>query len=83
MLKSFFQHIFRKKSSSINKLLKLSTDELLALMRHETHKIEKAVYNDIFVSKKETFQRKRERLALIYKILEARGFPENEPTVKW
>ena len=83
MLKSFFRRLFRKKTSSFSGLSNLGTDELLALMRHETHRIEKAVYNDILVSKKEAFQRKREKLALIFKILEDRGFPENEPTLLW
>ena len=62
----------------------LSNDELLSLMRYESHRIEKAVYNDILEARKEIYREKWERLGTIYKMLEERDYPTTgEPTVLW
>jgi nitroreductase len=74
---------FLKKIRSSHKLRNMSNDELLSLMRHETHRIEKAVYNNIFETKKEMFQGKKERLSEIYCLLEENGVHEDEPTIQW
>lgn len=72
-------------SHSYRGLSKLSNDELLSLMRHESHRIEKAVYNDILfdAQKEKIYQEKRHRLSIIYQILKQRGYPSNEPTLLW
>jgi len=75
--------LFGKKRNHIRALSCLSTDEMLALMRHETHRIEKAVYNDLLTVKKDIFHRKVDRLSELYKLLSERGVPENEPTIAW
>jgi len=64
-------------------LEKLSTDELLSLMRHETHRIEKAVYNDLLITKHLLFEEKRDRLDRIFRILQKQGVSQEEPTVAW
>lgn len=64
-------------------LCKLSNPELLSLMRHESHRIEKTIYNDIFQSKHHIYRAKWQNLALIYRILEERNYPQNEPTIIW
>jgi len=73
----------RGKAYSPAELRRLSTPELLALMRHESHRIEKAAYNNVLEAKRHAYSAKRDRLAEIYGILEARGFPMEEPTVEW
>jgi hypothetical protein len=45
---------------------KISDDELLSLMRHEAHRIEKSIYNDIFETKKEIYFEKAKRLDSIF-----------------
>jgi nitroreductase len=61
----------------------LSTQELLALMRHEVHRIEKAVYNDLLEKKQNYHARKRDRVKTIFNILVSRNFDMSEPTVSW
>lgn len=60
-----------------------STVELLALMRHETHRIEKAVYNNILEAKQSAYVLKRDRVLEIYDVLERRGIRRSEPTWEW
>ena len=43
-------------------LSSLSNQQLLSLMRHEAHRIEKSVYNNIFVPKHNYFQDLRKKL---------------------
>ncbi|MEM7757811.1 MAG: nitroreductase family protein [Cyanobacteria bacterium P01_A01_bin.40] len=71
--------------NSINSesLSKLSNEELLSLMRHESHRIEKTVYNNILEKKYLVYKRKWDKLAIIYRILTERSFPDNEPTLVW
>ncbi len=64
-------------------LRQLSTEELLSLMRHESHRIEKAVYNDILASKNDVYRAKRDRLSSIYVELDRRGIPADEATIVW
>ena len=56
----FFTRVLKKKRSKFVDLSRLSTEELLAFMHHETHRIEKAVYNKILENKKEIFVKKRD-----------------------
>ena len=82
-------HLHRLSFRSVNppdpyaELLKLSNEQLLALMRHESHRIEKTIYNGIFQSKYSIYKEKWERLSLIYNILEERGYSVDEPTIIW
>ncbi|ELF6473811.1 nitroreductase family protein [Vibrio vulnificus] len=61
----------------------LSEPELLSLMRHEAHRIEKSMYNDIFESKHGYYLEKAKRLDCIFDIFESRALYETEPTVLW
>jgi pyruvyl transferase EpsI len=61
----------------------LSNDELLSLMRHESHRIEKATYNNQLEAKIIQYQEKIDRLGLIYQLLNNRGYPQDEPTIVW
>jgi len=72
-----------KKKRTLPPVGEMSRDELLALMRHETHRIEKAVYNGILTEKADIFARKRDRLADIHRRLSSMGVPDGEPTVAW
>ncbi|HDL64665.1 MAG TPA: hypothetical protein ENH12_04670 [Proteobacteria bacterium] len=64
-------------------LERLSDDELLSLMRHETHRIEKALYNNLLITKQKLFEEKRDRLGRIFRILQERSLSPEEPTVAW
>ena len=64
-------------------LSKLSNQELLSLMRHESHRIEKTIYNDIFLDKYPIYRAKWQNLSLIYQILDKRNYPSDEPTIIW
>ncbi len=71
------------KSNPYIDLQDLSNDQLLSLMRHESHRIEKAVYNNILEAKNNIYREKWERLGIIYKILKERKYSPNEPTIAW
>jgi len=76
--------LYRSKNSDIYKpLLAMSNDQLLSLMRHESHRIEKTIYNDILKSKYDLYKEKWTKLGIIYKILSERGYPSDEPTIEW
>ncbi len=64
-------------------LLKLSNEQLLSLMRHESHRIEKTIYNNIFQDKYSVYHEKWDRLSKIYQILKDRNYPSDEPTIVW
>lgn len=66
-----------------DELAKLSDDELLSLMRHESHRIEKTIYNNILQSKYSIYRSKWHKLGLIYQVLESRNYPSNESTFLW
>lgn len=52
-------------------------------MRHEAHRIEKSVYNNILEEKIERYAEKRQRVREIVSVLRERGIDESEPTVGW
>lgn len=64
-------------------LNKFDTMQLLSLMRHESHRIEKAIYNDIFQKKISIYQEKYLRINIILDILKNRNYPQNDPCVEW
>lgn len=75
---------YHPKTADVYKtLLAMSNDQLLSLMRHESHRIEKTIYNDIFTSNYNFYKEKWEKLGIIYQILSERGYPSNEPTIEW
>ena len=81
-----FAHLAKKPRGdlgSTSDLQSLASEQLMALMRHEAHRIEKSIYNDIFRTKYAIYHGKWERLASIFAILEERGIDANEPTVLW
>lgn len=61
----------------------LTEEELLSLMRHEAHRIEKSIYNDIFDSKFNIYNEKAKRIKEICKELERRDTDKGEPTLVW
>lgn len=61
----------------------LSNEELLSLMRHEAHRIEKSIYNEIFDIKFEMYSEKAKRVKKILDELKQRGVEEVEPTLIW
>ena len=69
--------------TSYEDLARLSNQELLSLMRHESHRIEKTIYNDILQEKYPIYQAKWQTLSRIYQILDSRNYPANEPTIIW
>jgi len=62
---------------------KLSSGVLLSLMRHEAHRIEKSIYNDIFYSKNAMYLEKAKRLDCIFSVFEKKNLFMDEPTVLW
>jgi nitroreductase len=61
----------------------LSNVQLLSLMRHEAHRIEKSVYNDIKERKAAVYRGKRDRVVEILAILKSRDVSLHEATVQW
>lgn len=82
-LYSFVKKESKYQSCSYTYLSKLSDDELLSLMRHESHRIEKSIYNNILEEKYEIYKRKWDKLTIIYKILQERKYLDDEPTLVW
>ncbi|WMN87499.1 nitroreductase family protein [Vibrio parahaemolyticus] len=64
-------------------LEKLSDSELLSLMRHEAHRIEKSMYNEIFELKYGYYLEKAKRLDCIFDVFKSRDLFKSEPTVIW
>lgn len=69
--------------SRVQDLDSLGTEQLLALMRHEAHRIEKTIYNDTLEKKYPIYERKWVRVGRILELLERRGVRGDEPTVVW
>jgi nitroreductase len=67
----------------ISKIGELSDDEILGIIRHEAHRIEKAVYNDIIEEKRSYYQSKKKRVENCIQVLEQRGYPTDNPTLSW
>ena len=87
-IKSFLQRLRQPGWSSAHNpdVLPLegrSTAELLALMRHESHRVEKAAYNDVLESKRPIYKKKLARIRRIHEILQERGVSHDEPTWRW
>jgi hypothetical protein len=61
----------------------MTTTELLALMRHQAHRIEKAHYNDLLVTKSGDYQEKWTQLGRILAELTLRDNGQEDPTVAW
>jgi len=69
---------------SKRRLNKLSKEQLLAILRHDCHRIEKSVYNNIFQSKRKYFEDKLEKVRLIISILKQKNLYSNEhPVIHW
>jgi nitroreductase len=69
--------------NDFDNLGRLSNEELLSLMRHESHRIEKTIYNNILEKKYSVYHKKWEKLSKIYQILKDRNYPSDEPTMVW
>ena len=65
------------------RISKLPTDTLLAVMRHEAHRIEKAFYNDILESRADVYREKASRLDVIFDEISKRDGLEKDPSVLW
>lgn len=61
----------------------LSDAELMAFMRHDAHRIEKAFYNRIFTTKRSFYEQRRDNVLEAIAILKQRGRDITEPTVAW
>ncbi|MBE3667131.1 hypothetical protein BOO35_18865 [Vibrio navarrensis] len=66
-----------------SKLTILSSEELLSLMKHEAHRIEKSIYNGIFEDKKNIYIEKFNRIKNIVSILEERKELISDPSYLW
>lgn len=62
---------------------KLTDDQLLSSIKHEAHRIEKAVYNNIFESNYKTYRTKKNRLEEIFRILYSRGYKPQYNIIDW
>jgi nitroreductase len=78
-----YKFLSDEKTSKIGMLSSMSNDQLLSLMRHESHRIEKAIYNNILEEKYDIYHQKWEKLDEIYRILEEREYNLDEPTIIW
>lgn len=68
----------------ISQLKDLSDEELLTIVRHEAHRIEKAVYNEILSEKRDYYEEKSDRIENCVKILvNERDFPIDHPIISW
>lgn len=65
-------------------LVRLSDQELLGLIRHEAHRLEKSVYNNILHAKRDYYDRKYQMIKTITEMLIQRN-PEyiNHSTIVW
>ncbi len=64
------------------RLRQLSTSELLSILKHECHRIEKSIYNNIKEEKSEYYSIKKERSEKILQILESRNH-QQEAVISW
>ena len=72
-------HFYSKK-----RLNRLSREELLAILRHDCHRIEKSVYNNIFQTKKKYFEDKLKKVRLVFSILKNKNwYSEEHPVIQW
>jgi len=67
-----------------SKLSNLDDEELLSIIQHEAHRIEKAVYNDILDKKAEYYSTKDERINKSKNILiNERNYSYSHPIISW
>lgn len=64
-------------------LEELSDAELLAIVQHEAHRIEKAVYNENLEDKSDYYGLKKKRVNNIIDILINRDYPNKHPILSW
>lgn len=68
---------------SVNQLRNFSSERLIAIIRNDAHRIEKAYYNDIFDAKKAYFSKRRDQILNCLNELISRGDFSEDPTLKW
>lgn len=67
-----------------NELRNLNDDQLLSIIQHESHRIEKAVYNDILNEKEEYYNTKNKRIDECVMILtDEREYSYKHPVINW
>ncbi|WP_418281967.1 nitroreductase family protein [Halorubrum sp. DTA98] len=64
------------------RLQQLSTDELLSILKHECHRIEKSIYNEIKEEKSEYYAEKKKRSEKVLELLESREHNQKE-VISW
>lgn len=64
-------------------LNELPSAKLLAMVRHDAHRIEKSIYNHILLKNLHAYEQKRQGILDIIDILTTRGVSGNEPTLSW
>lgn len=66
------------------KLSNISDEELLSIIQHEAHRIEKAVYNDNLSEKEEYYNTKSKRIGKCIEILtHERGYSHDHSIITW
>jgi len=84
MIKAYYRSLKTRLFYSTRNLKRKSNEELLALLRHDCHRIEKAVYNDNLDPKKSYYDAKHSLCLQIMSILASReAYPENHPVLVW
>lgn len=87
LIKIFYMRLKRslRKISKLHQkktlLHELPTNKLMALARHDAHRIEKSIYNNILEKNLEIYQRKRRDILIIIDTLVKRGISPDEPTL--
>jgi len=67
-----------------SQLKELSNQELLSIIQHESHRIEKAVYNESLSEKEDYYTTKNERVEKCVEILiNKRSFSSDHPIIEW
>ena len=74
LLKKIYKKLFPAKDYySYSNLQTLTDEELKSLLRHDCHRIEKSMYNELNVSKYSYYSRRNENVGKILSILDDRG----------
>lgn len=75
---------YRRTIDEYDNLAERSVPQLLAIIRHEAHRIEKSMSNNIFESKHAVYAGKRDRVRSCLARLTELGFdPQRDPTARW
>ena len=84
MINKIINRIKTENFYSRARLYKLTREELLAILRHDCHRIEKSVYNNIFYTKKAYFEKKLQVVQLILLILKKKNlYDSSHPVIFW